>query len=330
MGGGPDGAPVGVVVVDKPPGWTSHDVVGRVRRLLRTRRVGHAGTLDPMATGVLVVGVGWATRLLTHLVGHDKDYLATVRLGVATVTDDAEGEPTGGADASALDGAALEDALERLRGQQLQRPSSVSAVKVDGRRSYARVRAGEAVELEARPVTVERLDVLAVRGPGGTGVTGRDGAVPAGCLDVDVVTTVSAGTYVRALARDLGAALGVGGHLTALRRTRSGPFTVADAVAVPGRDADDLAAAAAADELTGRLLDLPAVARRCFPVHEVDAALAARLRHGQRLPPWDGPAGPVAALDPAGDLVALVREERGAVRPVLVVPPDLQGRTLDR
>ena len=186
-----------------------------VRRLAGTRKVGHAGTLDPMATGVLVLGLGPGTRLLTYLVGTDKTYRATIRLGQATVTDDAEGEVVGGADASGLTAADISSEVARLTGPIQQRPSSVSAIKVDGRRSYARVRAGEEVELAARPVTVHRFDVLDHRAGcrGGRAV-----------LDLDVEVDVSSGTYVRALARDLGAALGVGGHLTALRRTRVGPF----------------------------------------------------------------------------------------------------------
>src|SRR5690606_27497146 len=209
-------APDGVVVVDKPSGWTSHDVVARVRPLAATRRVGPAGTLDPMATGVRVRGVGGATKLLTYVVGADKDCLATIRLGVATTTDDAEGETLAASGAPAVDPEALAAGVAALTGEIQQVPSAVSAIKVDGMRAYARVRAGEDVELAARPVTVSRFEVLAVRperAEDGTAVT-----------DVDVVVTCSSGTYVRALARDLGSALGVGGHLTALRRTRVGGY----------------------------------------------------------------------------------------------------------
>jgi tRNA pseudouridine55 synthase len=200
-------APDGLLVVDKPAGWTSHDVVGRTRRLARTRKVGHAGTLDPMATGVLLLGIGKATRLLGHLALTDKTYQATIRLGATTVTDDAEGDIVEVRDASGVSDEALHTHIALLTGDLQQTPSSVSAVKVDGVRSYARVRAGEAVELKARPVAVSRFEVLARRGDA-----------------VDVVVDCTSGTYVRALARDLGAALGVGGHLTALRRTRVGPF----------------------------------------------------------------------------------------------------------
>ena len=196
----------GVLVVDKPAGVTSHQVVGRVRRLMGTRKVGHAGTLDPMASGVLVVGVNRATRLLGHLSLHDKDYTATVRLGVGTVTDDAEGDVTVTTDASAIDDRAIHAAMVRQTGEIQQVPAAVSAIKVNGRRAYAKVRAGEDVVLRPRAVTVSRFEAIAIR---------RHGQV----IDVDVEATCSSGTYVRALARDVGADLGVGGHLTALRRT---------------------------------------------------------------------------------------------------------------
>ena len=213
----PEGLLEGLLLVDKPSGWTSHDVVARIRRVCGTRRVGHAGTLDPMATGVLVLGVGRATKLLTFLVGCDKGYAATVRLGESTVTDDAEGDVVASADASDVSRAAIDAAVAGLTGAIQQVPSSVSAIKIDGQRSYARVRSGEDVKLAARPVTVSRFAVLDVR-TAGTG------------LDVDIEVEVSSGTYVRALARDLGSALGVGGHLTALRRTRVGRYAIADAV----------------------------------------------------------------------------------------------------
>lgn len=299
----------GVVVVDKPAGWTSHDVVGRVRRLAGTRRVGHAGTLDPMATGVLVVGVNRATRLLTYLVGHDKEYRATVRLGQATVTDDAEGAVTGSHGAPTVDAEALAAAVAALTGPLDQVPSSVSAVKVDGRRSYARVRAGETVALAARPVVVHRFDVLDVRA-----LTAADGTP---VTDVDVVVGCSSGTYVRALARDLGAALGTGGHLTALRRTRVGPFTLDDA-----RTLDALGDAFA-------MLDLATVGRRCFPVRDLDDAETTDVRHGRGVASGvveggvaeGGAAEPVAAIAPDGRLVALLAERDGRARPVLVLDP---------
>ncbi|SDQ76935.1 tRNA pseudouridine(55) synthase TruB [Quadrisphaera sp. DSM 44207] len=316
-GGAPTEVPPGLLVVDKPSGWTSHDVVARTRRLAGTRRVGHAGTLDPMATGVLVLGLGRATRLLAHVVGADKEYLATVRLGAATVTDDAEAEVVSRADASGVPEDAVRAAVAALTGDLLQVPSSVSAVQVDGRRSYARARAGEDVVLAARPVTVRAFDVLAQRR------ADLDGTP---VLDVDVRVEVTSGTYVRALARDLGAALGVGGHLTALRRTRVGSFGLDAAADLRRLEADGVAAS---------LLALPDAARAAFPVWDVDAGQARRLAHGQRLPaealpdgaPGGGqePSGPVAAISPDGRLVALVERTGGAVRPVLVLaePADL-------
>ena len=213
----------GLVIVDKPAGRTSHDVVGAMRRLAHTRKVGHAGTLDPMATGVLVLGVDKATRLLHHLVLTDKAYTATIRLGQATVTDDAEGDLVSSASAAAVSDDQVRAAMVPLTGAIEQVPSSVSAIKVDGQRSYKRVRDGEAVELAARPVVVSHFEAIAFR---------RADEL----LDLDVAVECSSGTYVRALARDLGAALGVGGHLTALRRTRVGPFTLDMA-----RTLDDLA-----------------------------------------------------------------------------------------
>jgi tRNA pseudouridine55 synthase len=284
----------GIVVVDKPAGWTSHDVVGRLRRIAGTRKVGHAGTLDPMATGVLVVGVDRATRLLGHLAQTDKAYDATIRLGQSTLTDDAEGEITTTADASDLSDDDLTAAIAKLTGAIDQVPSAVSAVKVAGQRSYARVRKGESVELAARSVRVEAFDVLRVR---------REAQV----TDVDVSVVCSSGTYVRALARDLGAALGVGGHLTALRRTRVGGFGLADA-----RTLDDLAAAFTS-------LPLSEVARRSFPGLALDAEQARSVGFGRPLRQTTLPAtGPVAVFDPDGEFLALY-EQRGAdAKPVAV------------
>ncbi|HYT09525.1 MAG TPA: tRNA pseudouridine(55) synthase TruB [Mycobacteriales bacterium] len=291
-------ASTGLVVVDKPAGLTSHDVVARVRRFARTRRVGHAGTLDPMATGVLVLGVDRATRLLGYLALSDKGYDATIRLGVATATDDAEGEITGGSSAAAVDEDRLQAGLAALTGEIEQVPSAVSAVKVAGRRAYARVRAGEEVELAPRRVTVSRLDLLAVRRPAPD------------LLDADVAVRCSSGTYVRALARDLGAALGVGGHLTALRRTRVGPFTLDDALTL-----DELA-----DRPDPVTVTLDAAVATAFPRRDLDAAAAARLGHGGALEPVGLP-GPYGAFDPDGRAVALVREADGAARPLVVFRP---------
>lgn len=279
----------GLLIIDKPSGWTSHQVVGRVRRLMGTRKVGHAGTLDPMATGVLVVGVGRATRLLGHLALHDKDYTATIRLGVATLTDDAEGDIVSTADASALTDEQIEAAMGPLRGDIMQVPTAVSAIKVNGRRSYARVRAGEQVELAARPVTVSRFECTALRR-----TVGQEGTV----VDLDAEVSCSTGTYVRALARDLGAALGVGGHLTALRRTRIGPYRLPD-VAV------DLSDEAPRPEM----MTMAQAARLSFPVVELDAAQEADLRVGRRLE-MVVPADPTAMISGgSGDLLALYRPD---------------------
>lgn len=297
----------GVVVVDKPGEWTSHDVVARMRRLAGTRKVGHAGTLDPMATGVLVVGIGRATRLLTYVVGADKEYAATVRLGVTTTTEDAEGEVVEVADASAVTQAAVREAAAALTGTIAQVPSAVSAIKVDGQRAYARVRAGEQVELAAREVTVARFEVGELRhvaGPDGTPV-----------VDVDVTVECSSGTYVRALARDLGAALGVGGHLTALRRTRVGGYGLEVA-----RTLDELAATP--DDVPLTVLPLADAARATFPVRDLTADEARALSYGQTIArDPDGPTGTVAAISPDGELVALVERRGPGVRPVLVFAP---------
>ncbi len=316
--GAPEPPPVGdgLLVVDKPAGWTSHDVVGRARRLCRTRRVGHAGTLDPMATGVLVLGVNRGTKLLTFLVGHDKGYAATVRLGRSTLTDDAEGEATGGADASGLEDAAVAAAVASLTGDIEQVPSAVSAIKVDGRRAYARVRSGEEVALAARPVTVSRFAVLGTRRPGEAGPDGEP--VPTGVLDLDVEVEVSSGTYVRALARDLGAALGVGGHLTALRRTRVGGLTLDHAVALAALEE----AAGTPTGVAAHLVDIADAARAALPSRELDEPQARALGYGQRIDSAQpGRTGPVAAFGPDGTLVAVLDESRATARPHVVLAP---------
>lgn len=296
-------APDGLLVVDKPQGWTSHDVVAKVRGLAGTRKVGHAGTLDPMATGVLVLGVGRATRLLTYVVGADKEYTATVRLGVATTTDDAEGEPLTRTDASGVTRAAVEAGVAALTGPIEQVPSAVSAIKVDGQRAYARVRAGEDVELAARPVTIHRFDVHGVRSV-------VDEGVPA--VDVDVTVVCSSGTYIRALARDLGRALGVGGHLTALRRTRVGGYPVADARTLEQLDAWPA-------DVPLDTLPLADAARATFPVRELTPDEARALSYGQRIPATGSGAGEtVAALTPDGELAALLEDRGPHARPVLV------------
>ena len=286
----------GLIVVDKPGGMTSHDVVARARRLARTRRVGHGGTLDPMATGVLVLGVGRGTRLLTYVIGARKSYAATIRLGEATVTDDAEGDVTAAADASGVTDEALRAGLAALTGEIDQVPSAVSAIKVDGRRAYQRVRAGEQVELAARRVTVYGIDVTGVR---------RDSP---GRVDVDVDVACSSGTYIRAIARDLGAALGVGGHLTALRRTAVGDFTLAEAATLVDLERR------APDVVT---LPLAAAARRSLPQREASADEAKVLSHGG---PLDGVGRTetYAVFDPTGALVAIVTERGGKARPDVV------------
>ncbi|WP_418277282.1 tRNA pseudouridine(55) synthase TruB [Isoptericola jiangsuensis] len=304
-------APDGLLIVDKPAGWTSHDVVARCRHLAGTRKVGHAGTLDPMATGVLVVGVGRATKLLTYVVGADKAYDATIRLGAATTTDDAEGETTTASGiGSGVDPDALATAVAALTGDIAQVPSTVSAVKVDGKRAYARARAGEDVELTARPVRVDAFEVLARRE-----ATTADG-LPV--LDLDVTVVVSSGTYVRALARDLGAALGVGGHLTALRRTRVGGYGLDLA-----RTLDELLAQADGDGVLATV-PLAQAARASFPVRDLTEAEVRALGYGQWVAPSDAP-GTRAGIGPDGSLIALLEDttRRGErlARPVLVLAP---------
>lgn len=245
----------GLVVVDKPGGMTSHDVVARVRRALGTRKVGHAGTLDPMATGVLVLGVNRATRLLGHLMLTEKTYDATVRLGAATTTDDAEGEIVATASTVGIDETGVRSALRAFEGEIQQRPSSVSAIKIDGKRAHQRVRDGEDVELPARTVTIHGIEAGEFR---------RDGDH----LDFRLRVSCSSGTYIRAIARDLGEALGVGGHLTALRRTSVGPFTVETA----DTDFDQLS-----------LIPIAAAARAAFPAIDLDERLAADVRFGRKL-----------------------------------------------
>ena len=289
----------GLLVLDKPAGLTSHDVVARVRRILGTRKVGHAGTLDPMATGVLVVGVNKATRLLGHLALKDKRYLATMRLGSSTVSDDREGDVLTAASEvaiAAITDGAIADAAGSFVGPIDQRPSSVSAIKVDGRRAYDRVRAGEDVELAARSVLVSRLDIVSI-------------ARSHAAIDVDVDVECSTGTYIRALARDIGADLGIGGHLISLRRTRVGPF-------------DETLSLATLEERGAQALVLmPDIARTCFAVWAVDDASAQAVRFGQRIP-WLGPDTPgavAAVVGPDGSFLALAEEHDGTARYLAVL-----------
>jgi tRNA pseudouridine55 synthase len=291
----------GILLVDKPAGITSHDAVARTRRAAGTRKVGHAGTLDPMATGLLVLGINASTRLLTYVVGLDKEYFATLRLGSATTTDDAEGDPTESASpasVAAITPDQVAAGLANLTGVVQQVPSSVSAIKVDGKRAYALVREGETVELAARTVTISAIEILASR----RGDT---------FLDVDVRVECSSGTYIRAIARDLGAALGVGGHLTALRRTRIGPFEVVDAVT-------DLTP----ESVEAALVPPGVIAERLFPHWRLTAEEAIDVANGKRVPHGGPDSGPIAALAPDGSLVGLVQATAGVARSIVNFPPD--------
>jgi tRNA pseudouridine55 synthase len=287
----------GLLLVDKPQGLTSHDVVARVRRLAGTRRVGHAGTLDPMATGLLILGIDKATRLLGHLAAHDKDYTGTVRLGVRTSTDDAEGEVVADAGAAGISDEAVRAAAAALVGDLMQIPPAVSAIKVGGVRSYTRARRGEEVELPARPVRVSAFDVVGIR---------REGRY----ADVDVFATVSSGTYIRGLARDLGEALGTGGHLSALRRTRIGAYDVTEA--------RSLAEFEERGSVRDALQPLAVAVAAAFPRRDVDAQTAVRVVHGGRLPAEGIGPGPIGVFGPDGDVLALM-EERGDVAAALCV-----------
>jgi tRNA pseudouridine55 synthase len=296
----------GIVVIDKPAGWTSHQVVGRIRRIAGTRKVGHAGTLDPMATGVLVVGVNRATRLLGHLMLTEKAYEATIRLGVSTLSDDADGDVVAspGAELGGSAGITLPQLIAQMRpltGEILQVPTAVSAIKVDGVRSYVRVRTGAEVDLVARRVMVSRFDLVDYR-------AGRSGETAV--VDLDVAVECSSGTYVRALARDLGASLGTGGHLTRLRRTRVGPYAIAQAQTL-----DE--AAAALD-----LVDIADVAAATFPVVVVDVALSDCVRNGRRLEDFSLGAPRAALFSDDGDFLALYRQAGATAVPesVFVLP----------
>jgi tRNA pseudouridine55 synthase len=288
----------GLLIVDKPDGWTSHDVVGRVRRIAGTRRVGHAGTLDPMATGVLLVGVERATKLLGHLSGAGKSYDATVRLGESTTTDDAEGERVSTASTAAVDDAAVRSAFARYTGEFDQVPSAVSAVKIAGRRAYQRVRDGETVDIPPRRVVVSRLDVQVIRRPSPDQI------------DVDIAVDCSTGTYIRALARDAGAALGVGGHLTALRRTRVASFGLDRALSL--------------EEIAERpdpvMIGLDDLVAEVFGRHDVDADQARAAANGVRLPAR-GTAEPYGVFGPDGRVISVVQEHDGAARPLVVLRP---------
>ena len=289
----------GLVIVDKPAGMTSHDVVAKMRRAFGTRKVGHAGTLDPMATGVLVIGIERATKLLGHLTLDRKVYRATVALGAATTPDDAEGEVVSSAEPATvheIDAERIDAEIAALTGDIMQVPSAVSAVKVDGKRAYARVRAGEKVELSARPVTVHRFELMDTRKTD-TGI------------ELDVEVDCSSGTYVRALARDLGAALGVGGHLTALRRTKAGPFGLDVA-----RTVEQL------QEQPSLSLSLDEAVRHAFPVRRVDAAETKAVRFGQRLAAA-GASGTYGIVDPDGRALALAVDQGKHAKYLVVLAP---------
>ncbi|MGV0049758.1 tRNA pseudouridine(55) synthase TruB [Mycobacterium colombiense] len=286
----------GIVVVDKPPGMTSHDVVGRCRRIFSTRRVGHAGTLDPMATGVLVIGVERATKILGLLTATAKSYTATIRLGQSTSTDDAEGELVRSVSARHLTGEAVESAMGGLRGDIEQVPSTVSAIKVDGKRAYRLAREGQTVELKARPVRIDRFEVRDIR-------YGDD------VVDLDVEVDCSSGTYIRALARDLGDALGVGGHLTALRRTGVGRFGLDQA-----HQLDELA------EHPRLSYSLDEACLLIFARRDLSAEEAEATGHGRPLDPA-GIDGIYAACDPAGRVMALLRDDGSRTKPVVVIRP---------
>ncbi|MBW5486504.1 tRNA pseudouridine(55) synthase TruB [Streptomyces bambusae] len=292
--------PDGLVIVDKPSGFTSHDVVAKMRGIAKTRRVGHAGTLDPMATGVLVLGVEKATKLLGHLALTEKEYLGTIRLGQDTLTDDAEGEITSSTDASGITRDAVDAGIAKLTGEIMQVPSKVSAIKINGVRSYKRAREGEEFEIPARPVTVSSFQVYDM----------REAQAEDGTKVVDLVVSVvcSSGTYIRALARDLGADLGVGGHLTALRRTRVGPYKLDKA-----RTLDQLQ-----EELT--VMPIAEAAIAAFPRWDLDARRASLLANGVRLelPDEYGTGQPVAAFGPDGKLLALVEGKGGKAKSLAV------------
>ncbi|KAA0081318.1 tRNA pseudouridine(55) synthase TruB [Mycolicibacterium sp. P9-64] len=286
----------GIVVVDKPAGMTSHDVVGRCRRLFGTRKVGHAGTLDPMATGVLVVGIERATKILGLLTATDKSYAATIRLGQSTSTEDAEGELLQSVPVDDVTDAAIGEAVARLRGDIEQVPSSVSAIKVDGQRAYKLAREGKAVELAARPVRIDRFDVLETR---------RHDSV----LDVDVEVDCSSGTYIRALARDVGLGLGVGGHLTALRRTKVGRFGLGEA--------HTLEHLADTPQLS---YSLDAACLQMFPRRDITDEEAESAGHGRALGPA-GIKGIYAAVAPDGRVIALLTDEASRTKSVVVIRP---------
>lgn len=292
----------GLALIDKPQGWTSHDVVAKLRGIAATRRVGHAGTLDPMATGLLLIGINSATKLLTFLVGENKTYTATIRLGASTITDDKESEYLKVAElgsVAALDNSAIEGAVNSLRGEIMQVPSSVSAIKVDGQRAYAKVRSGDEVKLAARPVTIHKFEVTQPI----TRVTeaGND------FIDIEVVVECSSGTYIRALARDLGESLGVGGHLVALRRTKVGAYSVEQAQQLDGLTGENL-----------RVMPISVAAQAQFAVRTLSEQEVIDLRHGKRLKARGESSEPFAGIDANGNLIAMLTVSGDSVKSLVV------------
>lgn len=292
----------GLVLIDKPQGWTSHDVVAKLRKIAGTRRVGHAGTLDPMATGLLLIGINSATKLLTFLVGEDKTYFATIRLGATTITDDKESDVLEYGDQtkiSALTASEIETHMAKFRGQILQVPSSVSAIKVDGQRAYAKVRAGDEVKLAARSVEVAKFDLI-----GSPRVANEKDAM---FLDLEVRVDCSSGTYIRALARDLGNSLGVGGHLTALRRTRIGKYSIEQAQTLDELSTETLS-----------VLDISQAAKQQFEIRNLSDQEVTDLRHGKRIKAMGEGVNPFAGLDSTGNLVAMLTVSGKDVKSLVV------------
>lgn len=298
----------GLLLVDKPEGFTSHDVVAKLRGIVGTRKIGHAGTLDPMATGLLVIGVNSATKLLTFLVGEDKTYIATIRLGASTITDDRESEYASVAspqDVDALTALDIAKAVQPLTGDIMQVPSSVSAIKIDGERAYAKVRGGDEVKLAARPVTIGRFDIL--------GELRREIVGQNHFIDLDVIIDCSSGTYIRALARDLGSALKVGGHLTALRRTRVGAYQVTDSQALADLKKGEV-----------ELLNSAQAAREAFDVRELSAGEVVDLRHGKRIAIGEitensaAKDRAIAAFAPTGELIAMLTKAGSTLKSLVV------------
>lgn len=280
----------GLALIDKPQGWTSHDVVARLRKIAGTRRVGHAGTLDPMATGLLLIGINSATKLLTFLVGEDKTYFATIRLGATTITDDKESDVLEYGNEKkilALTEPVVEAALKNFRGSIMQVPSSVSAIKVDGERAYAKVRSGDEVKLKARPVEITTFTITDP--PAHVCEAGKTH------FDIHVQVDCSSGTYIRALARDLGESLGVGGHLTALRRTRIGKYSIEQAQQLENLTPGSL-----------EILDISEAAKQQFQVRQLSNQDVIDLRHGKRLKANGEGDQPFAGIDASGKLIAML------------------------